>query len=87
MNYVISWLDETLWNSKCRLCKKRDEAVNRIRKCSQLAQVRLGQEGYSNLRGELCKSLNFDYIDKWNMHRPESIVENKTYKIMWDFEM
>ena len=28
-----------------------------------------------------------DYINKWYVHKPESVLENETYKILCDFEM
>ena len=34
---------------------------------------------------ELCKKFRFDYTNKWYMHNPESILENETYKLLWDF--
>ena len=36
---------------------------------------------------ELCKKFEFDYTDKWYMHNSESVLENETHKILWDFEM
>ena len=36
---------------------------------------------------ELCKKLKFDHTTKWFMHKPESIQENETYKILWDFDI
>ena len=29
----------------------------------------------------------FDHMNKWYMHNPESILENETHKILWDFEI
>ena len=26
------------------------------------------------------------HTPKWYMHKPESILENKMYKILWDFQ-
>ena len=26
-------------------------------------------------------------MNKWYMHNPESILENETHKILWDFEI
>ena len=34
---------------------------------------------------ELCKT--FDHMNKEYMHNQESIKENKTHKILWDFEI
>ena len=36
---------------------------------------------------ELCKKLNFHHATKWYTHKPESVLENKTHKILWDFEI
>ena len=36
---------------------------------------------------ELCKKLEFDYTAIWYMCKPESILENETYNILWDFEI
>ena len=33
---------------------------------------------------ELRKKLKFD---QWYIHNPESVVENDTYKLLWDFEI
>ena len=39
------------------------------------------------IHGELSKRLNFDYTTKWYVHKTESVLENKTHKILWDFEI
>ena len=39
------------------------------------------------IHSELCKKLKFDNTNKWYMHNPESILENGTHKILWDFEI
>ena len=36
---------------------------------------------------ELCKKLKFHHTTKWYMHKPESVLENETHKILWDFEI
>ncbi len=33
---------------------------------------------------ELCKKFEFDHANKRYMHNPESVLENETYKILWD---
>ena len=35
---------------------------------------------------ELCKKFKFDLMNKWYMHKPESVPENELLKILWDFE-
>ena len=36
---------------------------------------------------ELSRRLKFDYTTKWYMHKPESVLENETHKILWDFKI
>ena len=36
---------------------------------------------------ELCKKFKFNHTNKRYMHNPESVLENKTRKILWDFEI
>ncbi len=36
---------------------------------------------------EMCKKLKFDHANKWYMHNPESVLENETHKLLWDFEI
>ena len=36
---------------------------------------------------ELCKRLKFDHTNEWYMLKLESVFENKTHKILGDFEI
>ena len=59
-----------------------------ISECGKLAQKeyksRHDQVGkVVNL--ELCKKFKIDHTNKWYMHNPESFLENKTPKLLWDF--
>ena len=85
------WIDKTQQNSRCRLCGDRDETVNHIiSECSKLAQKeyntwhdRVGKV----IHWELCKKLKFDHTNKWYMHNLESVLENETHKLFWDFQI
>ena len=78
-------------NSKCSLCGDRDETINHIiSKCSKLAQKEykikhnwVGKVIY----WEMCKELKFDHMNKWYIHNPESVIENDTHKLLWDFDI
>ena len=35
----------------------------------------------------LYVSRRFDYREKWYMQHPESVLENETHKVHWDFEI
>ena len=80
---------KTQQKSKCRLCGDRDETANPIiSEYSKLAQreykTRHNWMG-KVINWELCKKLKFDHTNKWYMHNPESALENKTHKPLWDF--
>ena len=36
---------------------------------------------------KLFKKSKFDYMNEWYMYKPESILENETHKILWDFQI
>ena len=78
-------------NSNCRLCGDRDETINHIiSEWSKLAQREyntrhdwMGKVIY----WEMCKKFEFDHMNKWYMHNPESVLENDTHKLLWDFDI
>ena len=81
----------TQQNSRCRLCKDRDETINHIiSECSKLAQkeykTRPDWVG-KVIHWELCKKLKFDHTNKWYVNNPASVLENKTHKLLLDFEI
>ena len=78
-------------NSRCRLCGDRDKMINHIiSDCSKLAQ-REYKTRHNWMRYvihlELYQKFKFNHPNKWYIHNPESILENKTHKILWDFEI
>ena len=38
------------------------------------------------VNSELYKKLKFDHATKWYMHNAESVIENETHTVIWDFE-
>ena len=36
---------------------------------------------------EFWKRLNFDHNTTWYTHKPEYVLDNVMYKILWDFEI
>ena len=49
---------------------------------TRLDMTRLGKK----IHWESCKILKVDHSNKWYMLKSESFLENKTKKILWDFE-
>ena len=88
-NYIKAKIDKTQRNSKGKLCGDRNEMINQIiSECNKLAQkeckTRHDWVG-KVIHWELCKKLKFDDTNKWYIHKPESILENETYKLLLDF--
>ena len=77
-------------NSQCRLCGDREETINHIiSECNKLTQKEyktrhdcMGKV----IHWELCKKLTFNHMNKWYMHNPESVLNNDTHKLLWDFK-
>ena len=82
---------KTQQNNRCRLRSKRGETINPIiSECSKLAQkeykTRHDWVG-KVIHWEMCKKLKFDHTNKWYMQNPQSVLENETHKLLWDFEI
>ncbi len=81
-----SYQSKNVW-----LCGNRNETIDHIiSKCSKLVQkeykTRHNWVG-KVIHWELCKKFKFDQKKKWYLHNPESIQENETHKLLWDFEI
>ena len=77
-------------NTMWKFCDDVNMTINPISECFKL--VRKEYQTWHDWVGklihwELCKSLKFDQADTWYIHKPESIRENETQKILWDFEI
>ena len=77
-------------NNNNRLCGHRDETSNHISERCALAE-----EEYKTrydwvgkvIHWELCKKLESDHMNKWYIHNPESLQDNKMHKVLWDFQI
>ena len=89
-DYVKARIDKMQQNI-CRLCGDKDKAVNHIiSECNKLAQkeytTRHAWVG-KMIHWESCKKFKFDQTNKRYLHNPKSVLENETYKIIWNFEI
>ena len=88
-NAVKAKIDKIQAKGKCRLCGKVDETVRYIVcECPMLAQREykrrhdcVGRE----IHWEICRKIVFDVHEKWYKHEPEKVLENDSWKILWDF--
>ena len=78
-------------NIRGRLCADRDETINHIISENSI----LAQNEFKTkhdwvdkvIYWKLCKKLKFDHTNRWFMNNPESIQENETRKLLWDFDI
>ena len=74
---------------KCRICGKGIENVTHIiSACEGLAQkeyLRRHAKVCLNIHWQLCQKYNFECNQHWYQHTPESVIENETMKIYWNF--
>ena len=91
-NAIKAKIDKVAEDSKCRLCKEKDETIIDllIRLCSKLAQTEYKERHNkvaSMLHWNLCKKYHLPASKKWWEHNVEKVLQNKEVKILWDFKI
>ena len=88
-HHIKARIDKKQQNNKCRVCGDRDETINYIiSECSKLAQN--AYKTRHNWMGKVIhcvKKIKFDHTNKWYVHNPARVLENKTDKILCDFNI
>ena len=86
-SYVKTKIDRT--QQKVNIgCGNRDESINNIiGECRKLAPIKCSTLYNWVCKFELCKKLEFTHTNKWYIHNPESFSENRTLKLLRDFEI
>ena len=68
-NYIKAKINNKQQNSKCRLCRNRDETVNHIIRQRMKRAQKKNKSRYDWLgkviHGKFCKRLKFDQTTKW----------------------
>ena len=90
-NLVKAKIGKSQGDSLCRVCKKVHESIDHVvNGCSKLAQKEYKRR-HNNLgkivHWKLARKCNFEAGDKCYEHEPESVLEYKGYKILWDFSI
>ena len=82
-------IDKTSESPLCRMCGTRNETVSHIvSEFSKLAQKEYKRRHYNvgrHVPWQFCEKLGFNRARLWYEFEPESVVENKNFKILWDF--
>ena len=89
-NLVKAKIDKSQGDSLCRVCRKVNGSIDHtVGGCSKFSQEY--KRRHNNLGKivywKLSRKCNFEAGDKWYEHEPESVLENKDYKILWDFSI
>jgi hypothetical protein len=90
-NTIKAKIDKTTDDSKCRLCKEKEETVDHlVSACSKIAQTDYKERHNkvaSMLHWNLCKKYNIPAADKWWEHKVEKVLQQDDVKILWDFKI
>ena len=91
INAIKTKIDKTANDSKCRLCKEKEETVDHlVSTCSKIAQTDYKERHNkvaSMLHWNLCKKYHLPAADKWWEHKIEKVLQNNEAKILWDFKI
>ena len=84
-NYMKFHIDKTSESPLCRICRIENESVSHIvSKRKMLVQKRHGNVCRC-IHWKLCKKHGFQGAQQWYEHEPDRVIENRRYKILWDF--
>ena len=78
-------------NAQCRLCNTQAETVEHlISGCSQLdgTKYKLRHDNVARyIHWCLCGKHSFERVSNWWKHCPDSVIENDSVEILWDFNI
>ena len=90
-NAIKARIDKTSSDSKCRLCKVKEETIDYlVSSCSKIAQTDY-KERHDKvalmLHWNLCRKYNLPTADKWWEHNVDKVLQKEDAKILWDFKI
>ena len=90
-NYRKAKIEKSTTDSKCRLCKTRDETVSHLTsECSKIAQTEYKHRHdkvAAAVHWSICKKHDLPHTNKWYDHRAIPVIENEKVKLLWDFNI
>ena len=90
-NDIKTKIDKTANDSKCRLCKEKEEIVDHlVSTCNKIAQTDYKERHnkvVSMLDWNLCKKYLLPAAEKWWERKIEKVLQNNEAKILWDFKI
>ena len=85
-NHIKCNIDKTAKSPICGICGSRNETISHI--VSETSPKGLQMEAHSvgsYAHWQFCEKVRFNRTRLWYEHEPESVVENKNFKVLWDF--
>ena len=87
-NYTKFKIDKTIDSPFCRMSGNKNKTVSQIiSECSMLTP-REYKRRHDNvamyIHWRLCEKYDLDKANKWYEHKPDGVIENTNYKILWD---
>ena len=77
--YIKFLIDKDAEPPLCRLCRERGEYISHlVSEGGTLAQKRY-------VLWQLCRERGFERADKWYEQKPEAVIENENFKLLWEF--
>ena len=88
-NFVKFHRDKTGESPLCRMCRVENETVSHIvSECKMLVKKEYKKKHDNACRyihWKRCVKHDFQKAQQWYELEPEGVIENKGYKILWDF--
>ena len=90
-NAIKARIDKTSSESKCRLCKVKEETIDHlVSSCIKIAQTEYKERHdkvASMLHWNLYRKYNLPTADKWWEHKVDKVLQKEDVKILWDFKI
>ena len=87
--YVKFHIDKTGESLLCRMCRAENETVSHIVSEYKMLTQKKYKKRHENvcryIHWRLCEKNGFQGAQQWYEHEPDGVIENKGYKILWDF--
>ena len=88
-NPIKGKTDKSQEQTKCRMCSGADGKINHIAsECPKISQKEYKKRHDwigKHIHWEICVANGIHVKPKWHEYQPETVIENDSWKILWDF--
>ena len=90
-NYTKLHIDKTSDTPLCRMCGDKGETISHlVSECAKLAEREYKRRRDNVVRyihWLLAEKSGFDRAAKWYEQKPDGVLENEDFKLLWDFRI